>query len=113
MVIIWQEIWQNERSPGSSVSTVTTLRAGWPVLDYREGQGISLFPTACRLALGPTHHIQWIPEDLSSAVKRPGREDNNFIPLVERSPCNMVTFHTYGKSLGSKMWPELVRKEGR
>jgi hypothetical protein len=49
--------------------------------DFRQGLGIFLFTTSCRLVWGPTHPpIQWIPGALSTGVKRPRREDDHSTP---------------------------------
>jgi hypothetical protein len=59
----------------SSVSMVTTLRAGRPGFDFRQEFRIFLLSTASRPALGPTQpRTQWIPGGLAPGVKRPGRE---------------------------------------
>jgi hypothetical protein len=57
-------------SRDSSVSIVTSLWVGRPGFDSR--QGIFLFATKSRPALGP--HIQWLQGVLYPGVKRPGRE---------------------------------------
>jgi hypothetical protein len=54
------------QKPGSSVSTMTTLQAGQPGFDSRQGRQIFLLATASRQALEPTQSsIQWVPGDLS------------------------------------------------
>jgi hypothetical protein len=66
---------------GSSVSSVTRLRAGRPGLDSLPGQECLLIATASRPVLGPTQpYIQWVPGTLSPGVKRPGREDDHLPP---------------------------------
>jgi hypothetical protein len=54
-------------------------------LDYLgsiiDGARFNLSSTAFRPALGPTQpHIQWVPEVLSTDVKRPGREAEHSLP---------------------------------
>jgi hypothetical protein len=50
-------------------------------LDDRQEQGIFVFVTACRLALGPTQPlIQWVAEALILGVKLPGREADHSPP---------------------------------
>jgi hypothetical protein len=58
------------------VSIVTGLRAGRPGFDPLQGQGIFLFATASRSAVGPTQSpVQRMP-----AVKRSGREADQSPP---------------------------------
>jgi hypothetical protein len=73
---------------GSSVRIVVTrLLFGRQGLDSLQGRGrdFVLFATASRQALGSTQpHIQWVPEDRPSGVKRPRREaDHSPPPSVE------------------------------
>jgi hypothetical protein len=50
------------------------------------GQGIFLFTTVSRLAVGPTQSpIQWVTGVLSLGVKRPGREADESPHLDPRS----------------------------
>jgi hypothetical protein len=54
--------------------------------ESRQGLGISLFTTAFRLTLWPTHLlIQWLPGSLSLGLKRPGGTLTNHLHLVPRS----------------------------
>jgi hypothetical protein len=75
------------RSPGISVSTVTTLRPSQPGVRFppRTGKGSFLFvavsrpvlraTTASKTAVGPTQlPIQCVSGAFSLGVKRPGRE---------------------------------------
>jgi hypothetical protein len=60
---------------------------GWTIevlgFDSRLGQGIFLFTTASRTALGPTQPpIQWLPEALSLGIKRTGREADHSPPSI-------------------------------
>jgi hypothetical protein len=49
--------------------------------ESQQGQGIFLFTTASRTALGPTQlPIQWVPRALSLGVKRPEREADHSPP---------------------------------
>jgi len=58
--------------------------------DSWQGQGIFLFATASRLALGPTNPpTQWISRALSPGVKRPGRE-------ADHSPPSTAPLHLHG-----------------
>jgi hypothetical protein len=68
-------------SRGSSVSTVTELRAGRSGLDSRQEQEFFVFATASRPALGPTQSpIKCIPAALSPGVMRPGYEADHSPP---------------------------------
>jgi hypothetical protein len=68
-------------SRGSSVNTVTNLRAGRPGFDSRHKRGPFLFATASRPVLGPTQPlIQCVPGALSPGVKRTGREADHSPP---------------------------------
>jgi hypothetical protein len=70
------------KSPGSSVSIVTLVRAGRRGCDSRQGQRFILLVTASRLTLGPTQPpIQWVPGALSLGLKRPGRETDHSFPF--------------------------------
>jgi hypothetical protein len=66
-----------------SVSIVTKLWTGRPGFDSRQGQRFLLFPTASKLALGPTQpRTQWISEALSPGIKRSGCEANQSLPPI-------------------------------
>jgi hypothetical protein len=66
-------MWRN-KSRDSSVG----IALGY---DSRWGLVIFLFTTASRTALGPIQPPnQWVPEDLSLGVKRPGREADHSPP---------------------------------
>jgi hypothetical protein len=57
------------------------LRAGRLVFDSRQEQEIFPYTTAARPALRPFQpHIQWVPGDLFSRIKRPGGEAENSPP---------------------------------
>jgi hypothetical protein len=61
---------------GSSVTTVTRLRAGLPGFDSVQGHGFLLFATAPIPTPGPTSFlIHWIP-----GLKRPGRKSKHSSP---------------------------------
>jgi hypothetical protein len=67
---VWavRPIERKRASRDSSVGIATEFK-------FRQGQEISLCPTAYRLALGPNQPpIQWVPGCLSLWVKRPARE---------------------------------------
>jgi hypothetical protein len=67
------------------------LQATEPGFDSRQGQKISLFSIASRLALSPAQPpIQWVLEVLSLGVKRLGHENDQSLP-----------FSAYGKNGGS------------
>jgi hypothetical protein len=57
--------------------------------------GFFLFVTASRMSLGPTHPpAPWIPEALTSAVKRPGREAGHSPPSsAEVKECVELYLH--------------------
>jgi hypothetical protein len=63
------------RSPESSASTVTRLRAGRPGFDSRKRQEFFLFATVSRPA-----HTRWVPRVQSSEVMRPGCEADHSPP---------------------------------
>jgi hypothetical protein len=70
------------KSRDSSVQITTRLRAGRSGFDSRQGLGILLFTTASRPALRSTRPpIQSVPGDVSTGIKRPGRE-------AFHSPCS-------------------------
>jgi hypothetical protein len=51
------------------------------MVDFRRGQGIFLFTTASRRALGPTQPpFPWVPGALSLGVERPGCEADHSPP---------------------------------
>jgi hypothetical protein len=77
--------WNYNRSRGSSVSTVTKLRAGWPGFDSWQGQIIFLFATASRPALGPIQPlVQLILGALFRWIKRLGsRADHSPLSLAQ------------------------------
>jgi hypothetical protein len=78
------------KDKGSSVSRVTELRAGQLQFDSRKKQGIFLFVTASRSALGPTKPpIQWVQVGLSPVLLRPGREADHSHP-ISASSCHGV-----------------------
>jgi hypothetical protein len=55
---------------GSSVSAVITLSDGRSQFYFQQGQGLFLFATAFRPALGPTQPpIQWVPLVFSPGVQ--------------------------------------------
>jgi hypothetical protein len=63
------------------VGMPTTLWAGRPGFDFRQGQEIFVFSTASRTALGPTQPpIQWVLRTLSPWVKQSGREADHSPP---------------------------------
>jgi hypothetical protein len=68
-----------------TAQSVYRWATGWTFgvlgLDSRQGLGISLFSTAYRTALGPTHSpIQWVPGAFSLGVKRLEREADHSPP---------------------------------
>jgi len=65
----------NSRSRGGPVGIGTRLRGGRPGFDFRQGQGIFLFATEFRPALGTTQPpIHWVQVALSLGIKRQRRE---------------------------------------
>jgi hypothetical protein len=69
------------QSRSSSASIMTRRRDGQPGFDSRQGQGIFLFSTASKLALGSTQPlIQWVSRALSPGVERPGSEADHSPP---------------------------------
>jgi hypothetical protein len=70
---IWEPGWLSRYSDG--------LQAALPGFDYRQEQGIFLYSTASRLAMGPTQPpIQWVPGAFSPGIKRSGREADHSPP---------------------------------
>jgi hypothetical protein len=82
------------------VQAVWRWAAGWTIgvlgFDSRWGQGIFLFTTASRTALGPTQPpIQWVSVALSLGVKRPGREADHSPPSsAEAKECVELYLHS-------------------
>jgi hypothetical protein len=67
--------------PFKGVSIVIRIRAGRSGFDSGQEQGLFLFATASRLALGPTQtRIQWIPGALSPEVTGLGHEVDHSPP---------------------------------
>jgi hypothetical protein len=72
---LWDPSWS------SSVSIVTRLRAERPGFNSRQGNGLILFATASRQALGPTQsRIQCVLGALSPGIKRLAREADQSPP---------------------------------
>jgi hypothetical protein len=70
----------NERNLDSSVGIVTGYGLGGPGSITGRGKNF-FFSIASIPGLAPTQPpIQWVPEDLSSGVKRSGREANRSPP---------------------------------
>jgi hypothetical protein len=65
----------------STSSECDWLRTGWPGFDSQQGQEISLFSTASRLALGLSQpRRQLVLRVLFSGLKRPVREADHALP---------------------------------
>jgi hypothetical protein len=69
----------------SLVIIVTRLQPGQPRFSSQQGQGIFLFITISRLALGSTQLLtQWVLGALSPGIKQLGHEEAPHICLVLR-----------------------------